>query len=151
MEKLLTMELFWFLFGALLLALELVIPGVVLVFFGAGAWVTAIVSLFFDPSLEWQLALFSVISVLSLVFLRKLVKRRFFGEPRSTGDTLEDEFIGRTATAAEDFDGNGKGKVDFRGTSWNAVCESEVRKGEQVRIREKQSITLYVEPEHSEP
>jgi membrane protein implicated in regulation of membrane protease activity len=38
----LTPELVWFICGAVLVLLEFVVPGVVLVFFGLGAWIVAL-------------------------------------------------------------------------------------------------------------
>lgn len=136
----------WFLLGTLFLILELSVTGVVFLFFGAGAWVTAIVTFFWDPSLEIQLILFSSISILSLATLRRMVKERFFGASEASTDSLKDEFIDHRAVAETDFDANGRGKVAFRGSSWKAKADAPIQSGEEVRITQKESITLFVEP-----
>ena len=59
-------ELIWFFIGLLLLFVELVVPGLVIAFFAFGAWVVAAVYLFTPLSLNQQLALFIMASVLSL-------------------------------------------------------------------------------------
>ncbi len=146
MPEWLTAEALWFLFGALLLIIELLAPGIVFLFFGAGAWLTAIVTFFGDLSVEGQLLLFSSTSVLSLVSLRKMVRQKLFAASQSSNEALDDEFIDHRALAEGDFDSNGNGKVAFRGSSWKARADAPVQDGQEVRIVRKESITLYVEP-----
>ncbi len=103
MEILSDPAVIWFLVGLGLLLLELVLPGLVILFFGAGAWVTALVCAFIDINLNWQILIFLVASLLGLVLLRRYLKKRFFSKrDEETEDQLE-EFIGRNAKAIEDF------------------------------------------------
>lgn len=139
-------EVLWFMFGLLLILAELGIPGLIIIFFGLGAWVTALVCLFFDISLNLQLGIFLVVSVLSLALLRKYVKTRFFSAKENASETLQDEFIGRQAVAATAIQPGRNGKVEFKGTLWEAVSDTQVKKGQAVRITGKESITLQVEP-----
>ena len=89
----------WFLIGLGLLLLELVLPGLVILFFGVGAWITALVCALTDINLNWQIFIFLVASLLGLVLLRRYLKKRFFGRAdKETQDQLE-EFIGRKARA----------------------------------------------------
>lgn len=133
----------WFLIGLGLLLLELVLPGLVILFFGAGAWVTALVCAISDINLNVQILIFLVASLLGLVLLRKYLKNRFFSRKEAeTQDQLE-EFIGRKAKAVNDFK-DGIGKVEFKGTRWSARCTEEVSKGQWVTIVSKDSLTLEV-------
>ena len=93
----------WFLVGLGLLLLELALPGLVILFFGAGAWVTALVCAFTDINLNWQILIFLVASLLGLVLLRKYLKKRFFGRTDKEIDDQLEEFIGRKAKAVNDF------------------------------------------------
>jgi membrane protein implicated in regulation of membrane protease activity len=134
----------WFLIGLGLLLLELVIPGLVILFFGVGAWVTALVCAITDINLNWQIFIFLIASLLGLVLLRKYLKKRFFNRTdKEIADQLE-EFIGRKAKAIEDFK-DGTGKVEFKGTHWTATCAEPVSKGDWVLIKSKDSLTLKVE------
>jgi len=143
MEILSDPAVIWFLVGLGLLLLELVLPGLVILFFGAGAWVTALVCALVDINLNWQIFIFLLASLLGLVLLRKYLKRRFFDrKSEEVADQLE-EFIGREAEALDDFK-DGAGKVEFRGTHWSAVSEGEVKKGQKVKITSKESLTLKV-------
>jgi len=134
----------WFLVGLGLLLLELVLPGLVILFFGAGAWVTALVCAFTDINLNWQILIFLVASLLGLVLLRKYLKKRFFGRTDKEIDDQLEEFIGRKAKAIDDFK-DGTGKVEFKGTRWSATCSEPVSKGDWVLIKSKDSLTFQVE------
>jgi len=148
MEILSDPAVIWFLVGLGLLLLELVLPGLVILFFGAGAWVTALVCAITDIRLNVQILIFLVASLLGLILLRKYLKNRFFSrKDTETQDQLE-EFIGHRAKAVEDFK-EGIGKVEFKGTRWSARSESPVSRGQWVNIVSKDSLTLNVNPENS--
>lgn len=135
----------WFLVGLGLLILELILPGLVILFFGIGAWVTALVCAIADIHLNWQIFIFLVASLLGLVLLRKYLKRRFFSKSdKETQDQLE-EFIGRNAKAIDQFK-DGAGLVEFKGTRWTARSDEPVSKGQWVTILSKESLTLNVKP-----
>ena len=135
----------WFLVGLGLLLLELVLPGLVFIFFGAGAWITALVCAIKDISLNWQIFIFLLASLLGLVLLRRYLKRRFFSRKKAEDEDQLEEFIGRTGKAIADFS-EGSGKVEFKGTRWTATSDEPVRKGQNVEIVSKESLTLHVKP-----
>lgn len=72
--------LLWFLLGLAFLLIELMAPTLVLIFFGAGAWVTACVALL-GLSLNWQLVTFIFVSLFTLLFLRRHLRAVFGGGP----------------------------------------------------------------------
>ena len=133
----------WFLVGLGLLLLELILPGLVILFFGAGAWVTALACALFGINLNWQILIFLVASLLGLALLRKYLKKRFFGKKDDEAQDQLEEFIGRKAKAIEDFK-DGSGKVEFKGTRWSARSEEPVTKGQWVTIESKESLILNV-------
>ena len=135
----------WFLIGLGLLLLELVLPGLVILFFGVGAWVTALVCAITNINLNWQIAIFLIASLLGLVLLRKYLKKRFFGKSDEDIQDQLEEFIGRKAKAVNDFK-DGAGQVEFKGTRWSALCNEPVSKGQWVTIQSKDSLTLNVKP-----
>jgi membrane protein implicated in regulation of membrane protease activity len=135
----------WFLVGLGLLLLELALPGLVILFFGAGAWVTALVCAITDISLNWQIFIFLVASLLGLVLLRRYLKKRFFSKTDKEIEDQLEEFIGKKARAVEDFK-DGEGTVEFKGTRWSARCSTPVKKGEWLTIQSKESLMLTVKP-----
>lgn len=145
MEILSDPAVIWFLVGLGLLLLELVLPGLVILFFGVGAWVTALVCAITDISLNWQIFIFLIASLLGLILLRRYLKKRFFSKADKEVEDQLEEFIGRKAMAVDDFK-DGSGKVEFKGTRWSARCEAPVKKGEWVTIQSKESLILTVKP-----
>ena len=141
-------DLFWFLLGLGLLLLELVLPGFVVIFFGLGAWITALVCLVANPGIDLQIIIFTVSSLLSLIFLRRLLKNRFFKGETESPATLEEEFINKRAIALSDIPAGDVGKVDFKGSTWNAISNLDIKKGDTVLITGKESLTLNVKPKN---
>ncbi|MCJ7447080.1 MAG: NfeD family protein [Bacteroidales bacterium] len=139
-------EVIWFIIGLVLFLLELVLPGFVIFFFGVGAWVTALLCLIANPGINLQVIVFAVISVLSLLALRKIIQKKFFFSREDRSEEVEDEFSGKEAVAVTGFGPGSKGKVEFKGTTWNAESESEIKDGQTVIIIEKDSFKLIVEP-----
>lgn len=136
----------WFLIGFGLILLEFVVPGFVLVFFGIGAWVTAIACALFDVSINAQLLIFLLSSITSLVLLRKAIKKRYMDKTSPVSGALEDEYVGQVATAIVSFSAGEVGKVSFKGANWEAIATKSVKEGERLRITGYKSIQLFVEP-----
>ncbi len=139
-------EIVWFLLGLILFLAELVLPGFFIFFFGFGAWVTALVCLIGSPSTNLQIIIFAITSVLSLVALRKIIQKKFFEGNANTNDSdsVEDEFTGKEATAIRSFGPGTRGRVEFKGTMWDAESASDVTEGQTVIITKKENFRLYV-------
>lgn len=132
----------WFVVGFVLFLLEFVMPGFILFFFAIGAWIVAVLTLFFDLSINNQLIIFLISSVLSILLFRKWMKNLIW--IRKDTSEIEDELIGKTVTA-ETFIGPGiNGKVEFNGTSWEAQSDDSITKGERATIIGNDSILLIV-------
>jgi inner membrane protein len=139
-------ELLWFLIGLIMFLLELVLPGFVIFFFGIGAWVTALICLVASPGTNLQIVIFALASVLSLVALRRLIRKKLFYSKEDVAMAVEDEFTGREGIATVDFNSSKKGKVEFKGTMWNAESDFEIKEKQPVIIIKKENLVLKVEP-----
>jgi membrane protein implicated in regulation of membrane protease activity len=139
-------ELLWFILGLVLFLLELVIPGFFIFFFGLGAWITALVCFIGEPGTNLQIIIFAVVSVISLVALRKIIQKKFFYSKGKESEDVEDEFTAKEAIAIGDFGADHIGKVEFKGTTWKAESKSPVKSGDRVIIIEKENFKLLVEP-----
>jgi len=135
--------LIWFGIGFVFFLLEFLIPGFILFFFGIGAWVVAIVSLFLDISLNTQIILFISSSLFTVILFRNWIKRKF-GSLGVNSTQLEDEFIGKVGKAETSIVPGLGGKVEFKGTRWDAISEDIISAGENVLITETKSILLIV-------
>lgn len=143
-------ELIWFLVGLGLLLAELVLPGFVIVFFGIGAWVTALLVGFgLLQGFNGQLLVFLVSSLLALVLFRKKGRELFGGRvsrvmhPTASMEDLRGERA--VVVAPIQPDGLG-GKVEFHGTTWNADADVAVEKGTIVEIVDQKDLRLKVKP-----
>lgn len=143
MEDFLTNAVIWFIIGLAFFLFEFVAPGFILFFFGVGTWIVAILALFLDISLTYQLVIFLGSSVLTAVLFRKWVRDKL-GMYKESNQTLEDEFIGKTGIAETDISSSVNGKVDFKGTSWDACSDDNISAGENVLITGNRSILLIV-------
>ncbi len=135
--------LIWFGIGFIFFLLEFLVPGFILFFFGIGAWVVALVSLFLDISLNSQIILFVLSSLLTVALFRNWIKNKF-GSIGVNAKKLEDEFIGKIGKAETSISPGLAGKVEFKGTRWDATSDDIIFAGENVLITETKSILLIV-------
>ena len=132
----------WFIAGFIFFVLEFALPGLILFFFALGAWITAITCLFFDVSIDTQLIIFGASTIVTILLFRKSLRKILYTRRQSS--EIEDEFIGKTGRA-ETFIGPGRnGKVDFKGTSWDAKSEDSIEPGDEVIVVGNESILLIV-------
>jgi inner membrane protein len=143
MELLQNAAVIWIIIGFVLFLLEFVLPGLILFFFAVGAWIVAITCLFVDLSINQQLIVFLISSVVTILLLRKWLSKILWKRKHST-ELLEDEFLGKTAKAIAPISPGENGKVDFKGTTWQAASEDIIEKGENVIIIGNESILLLV-------
>ena len=143
MESFLNAAVIWIIIGFVLFLLEFVLPGLILFFFAVGAWIVAILCLFLDLSINEQLIIFLISSVVTILLLRKWLSKILWKRKHST-ELLEDEFLGKIAKAETAISPGENGKVDFKGTTWQAASEDTIEKGENVIIIGNESILLHV-------
>lgn len=140
--------LIWFLSGLVMAILEFAVPGVILIFFGVGAWIAALTTyLGLTGSFESQLLVFAVSSVLLIVFLRRYIKGKFYGHVSGVQDpdVNLDEFTGKSVIVLEDIiPDRQEGKVEFKGAVWSAVSDEHISKDEPAVITGVDGIILKV-------
>jgi inner membrane protein len=135
----------WWGLGLLLILLELVTPlGFYLIFFGVGALVVGgLASLQLDvpPWAEWLL--FAGFSVLALLLFRRPMLTRFHaGNQRLAIDSM----VGETALALEDIAVGAVGRVELRGSTWNArnFGAHPVGRGQRCTVQKAEGLLLWV-------
>lgn len=150
MEFLKNPTVIWGFVGLLMFMLEMAGPGLIILFFGIGAWVVMLATVFIPMSLNVQLALFLGASVLSLFLFRRLLHKAFYGHEIGEQDLdLEiDDFSGQRARVIQVILPDVGGKVEFRGSQWTAMADEEIAEGETVQIIGKENLTLTVERLH---
>lgn len=127
----------WVLAGFILLLLELVIPGVFLVWFGLAAVVTAAIAAIFGsviPVLDtWQaqVAIFLVFSILFVVITRNIFRREQANDVPFL-NRRTDEMIGHIAMLSEPIK-DGQGHVRIGDSLWR-ITGPDTPKGTRVRL-----------------
>ena len=137
----------WLYVGAGLMLAEILTPGFVMFFFGLSAATVGLLVLLlpapFNPSLMWQLALFSLFSLIYLVTLRRYVKNIFLGD-NGKGSALQDEFVGRVGEANTAISPDLPGRVLIGDAEWDAMSDSPIPAGSRVRVVARRNLTLMV-------
>jgi len=136
----------WWIVGLVFLGLEILVPGVFLLWIGLAAIVVGALSflLWGTDIWGWQLQLV-VFAVLSIAFA--LVGRRISGANMESDQPMLNRrvegLVGRTATLEEAI-ANGKGRIRLDDTTW-IVQGPDMPAGAQVRITTAQAGGLTVE------
>jgi membrane protein implicated in regulation of membrane protease activity len=138
--------LLWFLAGVVFFALELLLPGLIVFFFGLGAWCTALVLYLVPMTLASQLLVFLASSLLFLVLLRSFVKKIFLGRTLELDAMGEGVPIEGTGEVIEDILPPAVGKIKYGGSFWQARADQPLTRGTAVRILEKKNLTVKVAP-----
>ncbi len=138
----------WFIAGLVMILLEFVAPGIVIVFFGIGAWVVAAgMWIGLIDSVPAQCMTFAISSLVTLFTLRRYLTAWFVGDSSNGADGIEDEFVGKTVRVVRAIGGNGHtGKVELKGAEWNARCHKELPAGSYATITKRDGLDLIVEP-----
>jgi membrane protein implicated in regulation of membrane protease activity len=140
--------LFWFLAGIFLMFTEFLIPGFIIFFFGLGAIITAILSwLGILNSIDLQIIVFIVSSLLTLVLFRNKGKKYFKGRVRKADveESPSQNIIGEKVIVSEEINpAKLTGKVELHGTMWNATSGEVIHAGESVEITGRKDLTLIV-------
>ncbi len=138
-------QYWWLIAGILLFLIEIFTPVFFAASLGIGAFVAALAA-FFGASLEMQLLLFSIVSVLSIFIIRPLIKKYFYSANEVT--TNAEALIGKIGTVIQKVDASGLGRVAIDGDEWQFVQKEEnplLGKGDKVRVVSRESIILTVE------
>lgn len=134
----------WLTAGVVLAGLEMLAPGVYLIWLGIAAIITGVLTGLLHLSLPAQ--------VIDFVFLSLIVAfsaRRFLRDsPIASADPLMNRrgarMVGQTAVVVQAIE-HGTGRVHFGDGEWN-VRGPDVALGERVRITGSDGATLLVEP-----
>ena len=139
----------WMVLGFVLLAAEIVLPGVFLLWIGIAAILTGALSLqLWDWSVwTWQVQVlvFLVLAIASAVTGRRIMGARETESDEPLLNQRGEQMIGRTATLAEPIT-DGVGRVRLGDTTWR-VTGPDLPAGTRVRIVAARGSDLIVERE----
>ncbi len=144
-----TITWIWLIVGIVLMVSELAVPGLVVIFLGlaavivaGGRWMGLIEGLM-DSFLYWF-----VVSTVLCVGLRGLASKIMPGEMVADSKDDDENAIGRIVEVVEETcSDNNKGRIRFRGTTWNASTEfGRIYPGQKARIFSRKDMVWIVDP-----
>jgi membrane protein implicated in regulation of membrane protease activity len=138
---------YWLICGVLMILMEFGIPGFVICFFGVSALITGGLSYFFpELALAWQLLIFSAGGAALALLCRWLVPGIFKGGKRQNADkdVDDDDVCGSECVCREKIMPGEPGKVEFRGTLWNASADEEIAPGIRCKVIRRDNLMLQV-------
>lgn len=137
-------SVFWIVLMTVLAVVELMTLNFVTIWFAAGS-LAALISSLTGIDFVWQMWIFIIVSVLSLIFTKPLVKKKL--DFKKT-ETNADMVIGKTAVVTEEISKDKfAGEVKVNGQIWSAVSEKDelIEKGSKVNIIRIEGVKLVVE------
>ena len=130
----------WLIAAAAMLLLEMFTPGFLLACLAVGA-VGAAAGAALGWSIELQLSLFSVFSVLSLWLLRPMLRTWFAATGAKTNQDALMDAVGRVEA---DVKAGQRGYVKIDGDSWAFEAERDYAANDKVRICGREGIVVRV-------
>ena len=138
----------WLGSGIFLMAIEFLVPGLVMVFVGLGALTVALgMHLGHIDGVLQQFITFFISSIIYLLTLRFLVLRFVPTVTRKENIDEDEEVMGSIVEIVADINSGEFGRVEHSGSSWQARAEGDqtILKGEQVKIIGRDNITWIVQ------
>ena len=133
----------WLIFGVILMALELIAPGVFLFWLGLAALLVGLMSFGFNPSWQVQILMFAVFAAAAVPVWRRLARSHAAGSVNSPFlNKRADALVGRVFTLEKPIvDGAGTVRIDD--TIWR-VAGPDAPAGSRVRIVQADGASLTV-------
>lgn len=134
----------WLTLGLVLAGLEMLVPGVYLIWLALAAIVTGVLTLAFEPSVPMQVVDFVFLSLIIAFSARRILRDK----PISSADPLMNRrgarLVGETATVVQAIE-HGSGRVRLGDSEWIAHGPN-IAAGEHVRVSGSEGAILLVEP-----
>lgn len=137
----------WVVGGAVLLAIELIVPGGVFVWLGISAIVVGLATLVQAIPWQWQWALFAVLSIVTVVGWTVYVRRLPTDTDSPFLNRRTKRFIGQVHALAEPIE-NGEGRLRIGDTTWR-VKGADAPAGARVEVTGAEGSILTVKPAES--
>ena len=144
-----TITWLWLLGGIILLASELLLPGLVAMFLGLGAMVVALLRwLGLIDSLAYSFTAWFVSSLAFIIFLRSTLQRFIPSETSFTPLEEDTDLFGAVAEVVDTVSpSHTDGRISFRGTTWPATSDAaEIPPGAKVTILFRDNLGWRVQP-----
>jgi membrane protein implicated in regulation of membrane protease activity len=134
----------WMVLGFVLLILEIIVPGVFLLWIGIAALIVGALSLMLWDAAIWtwelQVVVFLALALACAFAGKKIMSRRGDETDQPLLNRRGDQLVGRTATLTEPIT-NGRGRVKIGDTMWR-VSGPDLPVGTTVRVKAATDLDL---------
>lgn len=134
----------WFVLGLALAALEMLVPGVYLIWLAVAALITGLIAFVADPPLALQVVSFVSLSLIAAYSAKRFLRDRPIISADPTLNKPGGRLVGETAMVTQALEG-GSGRIRVGDSEWIARGP-DTRKGMRVRITGCLGTALTVEP-----
>lgn len=133
----------WLIIGFGLIIAEIFTLTLVLLFFGIAAVLVAGIKLFGLNNLTYELILFAVLGIASILLFRQRICSSWSKNP---GASMEIDH-NKTFTLTAEIPAGGEASVQYQGTAWTAVNRgpAALSAGSQVKVVETDGVKLIVQ------
>ncbi len=131
----------WAIGGFVFLFIELMTPSMFFLNLAAGAFFASVCA-YFCPEIYWlHIFIFTLISVLSLIFIRPLMIKK-----HDRNDNFDDVYLNKEAKVVKAFK-NGNGKIKIFDEVWPAksLNNMDLEEDTIVKIVDTKNLIMYVE------
>lgn len=130
----------WLILFVILLVIELFTVNLVSIWFAVGALAAGLVSYFID-NMMIQIAVFIIVSAISLLLTNKFVEKLRNGKIIPTN---LDRVIGKIGIVTEEITKLEPGEVKVDGKRWSAISTKKIKVGRKVEILSIDGVKLHV-------
>ena len=134
----------WLILGILLLSAEMMVDAeFYLVFLGVSALSVGLVDVLWPGSPIWgEWLLFSALSIACLLLFRGKLYAKLRGDTPDRGEGV----AGEIGIVEADIEAGGGGRIELRGTTWQARNSGDVllRRNDRVRVESVDGLTVVV-------
>ena len=132
----------WLIFGVVLMALELLAPGVFLFWLGLAAFLVGLLSFLFHPGWQWQILMFAVFAAAAVPIWRHVVRSGAKNPSHPFLNRRAEALVGREFTLEKPIiDGAGAVRIDD--TVWR-VSGPDAPAGSRVKVVRADGASLTV-------
>lgn len=135
---------FWMILAAILFVLELISPGIFLMWFGLAAAITGLIVFRYDISWQWQILSFGGLSLVAVLIAAKYLRRNPLESERPLLNERALQLIGQSFDLVDPIV-NGRGSIKAGDTVWR-VEGPELPQGTRIMVVDVDGTLLKVVP-----
>ena len=126
--------LFWAILSGIMTILEIIIPGLVTIWFALSALIVMFLSNFIGDSLT-QFLIFAVLSIIFLIFTRPVLRKYIELQRKTNFDSSMKGMDVKVERVVDAKKAEKEYEVKFKGSIWTGVSEEMMSSGEVVKIK----------------